>query len=158
MHTGLPITRKWLAAIAVAATAVALSACGSSDSSDSSSSSSSSSSSGSTPSGVATAEKKLKQYAAAPTKIIQTEPLKSAPPPGKTVVMLGTPDPGNVLIQQGLKDMAQLVDWNYSQVSYDPANPGSFNSALDTALAKHPDYVVEAGLPLAPQSLQKVED
>jgi ribose transport system substrate-binding protein len=72
--------------------------------------------------------------------------------------MLGTPDPGNVLIQTGIKELAELVDWNYSQVSYDPANPGSFNSALDAALAKKPDYVVEAGLPLAPQSLKKAED
>ena len=71
--------------------------------------------------------------------------------------MLGTPDPGNVLIQSGLKEIAELVDWKYEQVSYNPANIGSFNAAIDTALAKNPDYVAEAGLPLTPQALKKVE-
>jgi hypothetical protein len=55
---------------------------------------------------VATATEKLKQYQQAPVKIIQTEPLKSPPPPGKTVAMLGTNDPSNVLIQQELRRVA----------------------------------------------------
>jgi ribose transport system substrate-binding protein len=136
---------------------IGLSACGSSNSSGTSSASSSSSSGGDS-AGVATATKKLKEFEVAPTKIIQTQPLKSPPPSGKTVVMLGTPDPGNVLIQKGLANIAKMVGWNYSQVSYDPANPGSFNSALDTALSKHPDYVAEAGLPLTAQAIKKVQE
>jgi ribose transport system substrate-binding protein len=71
--------------------------------------------------------------------------------------MLGTTDPGNVLIQNGMAQMAQLAHWNYSQVSYDPANIGSFNSALDSALAKHPNYVVEAGIPLTSDATHKVQ-
>jgi ribose transport system substrate-binding protein len=106
---------------------------------------------------VATADAKLKQYEATPAKIIQTEPLKSPPPTGKTLVMLGTADPGNVLIQKGLAQMANLAHWNYSQISYDPANIGTFNSAVDSALAKHPNYVAEAGIPLTSQAIQKVQ-
>jgi ribose transport system substrate-binding protein len=106
---------------------------------------------------VATAEAKLKQYEATPTKIIQTESLKSPPPTGKKLVMLGTSDPGNVLIQKGLAEMANLAHWSYSQISYDPANVGTFNSAIDSALAKHPDYVAEAGIPLTAQAIQKVQ-
>jgi ribose transport system substrate-binding protein len=53
--------------------------------------------------------------------------------------------------------MANLVHWNYSQISYDPANLGTFNSAIDSALAKHPDYVAEAGIPLTSQAIQKVQ-
>ena len=30
-----------------------------------------------------------------------------------------------------------MVHWNYSQVSYDPANPATFSAAVDTALTKH---------------------
>ena len=96
---------------------------------------------------MAIAHAKLKQYEATPTKIVQTQSLTSAPPTGKTLVMLGTADPGNVLIQKGLSDLAKLAHWNYSQVSYDPANIGTFNSAIESALAKHPNYVAEAGLP-----------
>jgi ribose transport system substrate-binding protein len=88
-----------------------------------------------------------------PTTINITTPLKSAPPAGKTIVMLGTNNPSNVIIQQGLQKLAQMAHWNYSLVSYDPANPGTFTAAETTALAKHPQYLVEAGLPLTASQL-----
>ena len=150
---GLRRMKPFSALAAALVIGAGLSACGS----DSSDSSSPSSSSGGTDSGVATANEKLKQYESTPTKIIQTKPLDSPPPSGKTLVMLGTPDPGNVLIQRGLKEIAKLVDWKYEQVSYNPANIGSFNAAIDTALAKNPDYIAEAGLPLPSQALEKVK-
>jgi substrate-binding family protein len=153
-----------LAALAVAvAMAAALAACGSSSSSSSSSATGAASNAAETAqasgasAGVATADAKLKQYEATPTKIVQTQSLNSPPPTGKSLVMLGTADPGNVVIQKGLAEMAKLAHWNYSQISYDPANIGTFNAAIDSALAKHPDYVAEAGLPVTPQALQKVQ-
>ena len=146
-----------LAALVVAvAIAAALTACGSSSSSSSTNSTTSASDAAATSpaagasSGVATAQAKLEQYEAIPTKIVQTQSLTSSPPTGKTLVMLGTADPGNVLIQKNLGALAKLAHWNYSQVSYDPANIGTFNSAIQTALAKHPNYVAEAGLPSRP--------
>jgi ribose transport system substrate-binding protein len=153
---------RHMAALAIAVViAAALAACGSSSSSSSTGSASNAASTGSTSgvasAGVATADAKLKQYEATPTKIIQTQSLTSAPPTGKSLVMLGTSDPGNVVIQKGLADMAKLAHWNYSQVSYDPSNIGTFNAAIDSALAKHPNYVAEAGLPLTSQALQKVQ-
>lgn len=151
--------RQLVALLVAVAIAAAVAACGSSSSSSSATSASNAAatSSGSgTSSGVATANAMLKQYEAIPTKIIQTGSLNSPPPSGKSVVMMGTTDPGNVLIAKGVQQMASLGHWSYSQVNYDPANIGSFNSALDAALAKHPDYVVEAGIPLTPQATQKV--
>jgi len=162
--TGCRRRIRHLAALTVVVTiAAALAACGSSSSSSSSSSASSASNAGDTSQtsgasgGVAIAQTKLKQYEATPTKIIQTQSLTSPPPTGKSLVMLGTADPGNVVIQKGLQQLAALAHWSYSQVSYDPANIGSFNAAIDTALTKHPDYVAEAGLPVTPQGLQKVQ-
>jgi ribose transport system substrate-binding protein len=150
--------RRLAALIIAAAMAAALAACGSSSSSSSTGSASNAADTSQAASGgVATAQAKLKQYEAAPTKIVQTQSLKSPPPTGKTLVMLGTADPGNVIIQKQLAEIAKLAHWNYSQVSYDPANIGSFNAAIDSALAKHPDYVAEAGLPLTAQALQKVQ-
>ena len=46
-----------------------------------------------------------------------------------------------------------MAQWNYSLVTYDPANPGTFTQAETTALAKHPQYLVEAGLPLTASQL-----
>src|SRR4051794_24622325 len=154
--------RGLAATIAAVVLALTFAACGS-DSNSSSSSSSSGSSSGSSSSsggdaGVQKAADQLKPVEAAPTKILQTEPLKGTPPKGKTLVMLGTADPNNKKLQDSLKSMAGLVGWNYSVVSYDPANPATFNAAVNTALTKHADYVAEAGVPLTPQAIKRVQD
>jgi ribose transport system substrate-binding protein len=136
----------------------AVAACGSSSSSSSagpSSASPAASASGGT--GVAAAAAALSQYQSTPTKINITTPLKTPPPAGKTVVVLGTPLPQNVEVQKTVAKLAQMVHWNYAEVSYDPGNPATFSSAVDTALAKHADYLVEAGLPLTPSILQKVK-
>ncbi len=140
--------------------AVALAACGSSSSSSSSASapassgstgSSTAASSGSASTSAAAAA--LTPYKTFPTKINISTPLTSAPPKGKTIVMLGTNNPSNVIIQQGLSNLAKKAGWNYSLVTYDPANPGTFTQAETTALAKHPQYLVEAGLPLTASQL-----
>ena len=129
------------------AAAAALAACGSSSSSSSSASTSGSGATGTSSSsnaGVATAAAELKQYQATPTQITITTPLKSAPPTGKTVVMLGTSDPSNAIIQHSVQELAGMVGWHYSLVTYDPANPATFGAAVDTALSKHADYLFEA--------------
>ena len=63
----------------------------------------------------------------------------------------------NVQIQQTVAQLAHLAHWNYAVASYDPANPATFSSAIDTALSKHANYIVEAGIPVAPAILQQVE-
>jgi ribose transport system substrate-binding protein len=151
----------FVAIIGTLVLALAVTACGSSSSSTTSASSAASSgssggsstaaSSGSASTSAAAAA--LTPYKALPTTINITTPLKSAPPSGKTIVMLGTNNPSNVIIQQGLQKLAQMAHWNYSLVSYDPANPGTFTQAETTALAKHPQYLVEAGLPLTASQL-----
>ncbi len=147
----------FVAIVGTLALALAVAACGSSSSSTTSASSGSSggsstaASSGSASTSAAAAA--LTPYKALPTTINITTPLKSAPPSGKTIVMLGTNNPSNVIIQQGLAKLAQMAHWNYSLVSYDPANPGTFTQAETTALAKHPQYLVEAGLPLTASQL-----
>jgi ribose transport system substrate-binding protein len=141
--------------------AVTLAACGSSSSSSSTAASGSAGSSGSSSTSAASsgssstsaAAAALTQYKSLPTSINITTPLTSAPPKGKTIVMLGTNNPSNVIIQQGLAKLAKTAGWNYSLVTYDPANPGTFTQAETTALAKHPQYLVEAGLPLTASQL-----
>lgn len=153
-------TRGFVAIIGTLVLALALAACGSSSSS-SSTASSSAGSSGSSSSGsgsTAAAAAALAPYKSLPTTINITTPLKSAPPKGKTIVMLGTNNPSNVIIQQGLAKLAKAAGWNYSLVTYDPANPGTFTQAETTALAKHPQYLVEAGLPLTASQLAQAKN
>ncbi len=149
--------------------ALVLAACGSSSSSGSATSSATSSAAASSGSasaaatsasggaGVAKATANLTKWDAPPTKITVTTPLKAAPSGSKTVVMLSTNNPSNVQLQQSLKSLAALVHWNYSQASYDPANPATFSAAVDTALSKHANYIAEAGIPLTPALIQKVQ-
>ena len=72
--------------------------------------------------------------------------------------MLGTDDPNNQKLQKSLKELAALAKWNYDVVSYDPANPATFNAAIDTAITKKADYIAEAGIPLTPAMIKKVQD
>lgn len=172
-HGRRPRGRQWTAILSTLVACLAVAACGSSSTSNSSSASSSAAPAAATSSSAATsasgatsaaggstsaAAAALQPYMKLPTSIGLTTPLKAAPPKGKTIVMLGTNNPSNVLIQQGMAKMAALAHWNYSLVSYDPANPGTFNSALTSALAKHPQYLVEAGLPLTSSQLSQAKN
>ncbi len=160
---GRPRARAFAAIAGTLLLALALAACGSSSSSSSSASTAANASSQTSSSGSAStstsgsgstsaAAAALKPYTSLPTTINITTPLKSAPPAGKTIVDLGTNNPSNVLIQQGMQKLAAMAHWNYSLVSYDPANPGTLTAAITSALAKHPQYLAEAGVPLtAPQ-------
>ena len=88
---GRPRVRGLAAIIGALVLALAFAACGGDDSSSSSTSASSSSGAASSDAsgGIAKAQAALEPYKAAPTKITLTDPLKSKPPSGKTVVMLG---------------------------------------------------------------------
>ena len=153
-------TRGFPAIIGALVLALAFAACGSSDNS----SGSSASAGGATTSGsgggagVTKAADQLKPFETAPTQITVTGPLKAAPPAGKTLVMLGTNDPNNQKLQKSLKNLAAMAKWNYSVVSYDPANPATFNGAIDTAITKKANYIAEAGLPLTAAMIKKVQD
>jgi ribose transport system substrate-binding protein len=108
-------------------------------------------------SGVNKAKADLAKWYAVPTSITVSTPLKSKPPAGKTLVMLGTTQVQNVQLQQTMGMLAKLVHWHYAVVSYDPANPATFESAITTAITKHANYIFEAGLPLTPQEISQVK-
>jgi len=150
-------TRGFPAIIATLVLALAFAACGSDDNSGDSAASGGASSAGSAE-GVAKAATALKPFETMPTEINAKEPLKGAPPAGKSLIMLGTNDPNNQKLQKSLKELAALAKWNYDVVSYDPANAATFNAAIDTAITKKADYVAEAGIPPTPAMIKKVQD
>ena len=151
-------TRGFPAIIATLVLVLAFAACGSDDNSSDSSASAGGATSSGGGEGVATAQERLKPFEATPTEITIKEPLKGAPPAGKTIVMLGTNDPNNQKLQKSLKNLAAMAKWNYDVVSYDPANPATFNAAIDTAITKKANYIAEAGIPLTPAMIKKVQD
>ena len=153
-------TRGFPAIIATLALALGLAACGSGSNSSAGSASSGAakSSSADGTAGITKAAAELKPFEAAPTAITVKGALTGTPPTGKTIVMLGTNDPNNQKLQKSLKDLAGLAKWNYDVVSYDPANPATFNAAIDTAITKKANYVAEAGIPLTPAMIKKVQD
>ena len=151
-------TRGFPAIIATLVLALAFAACGSDDNSSDSSASAGGATSSGGGEGVATAQERLKPFEATPTEITIKEPLKGAPPAGKTIVMLGTNDPNNQKLQKSLKNLAAMAKWNYAVVSYDPANPATFNAAIDTAITKKANYIAEAGIPLTAAMIKKAQD
>ena len=152
---GLRARRHGLIAVAASAvTVAALSACGSSSSPSaaaaagaSAASTQAAASSGTQSAGVATAEAKMKEFLAPPSQINITTALKSPAPSGKKVIFVGTSEPSNVQAQDAVGQAARAIGWSYSEINYDPANPATLLAAFQSALAKHPDYVVEAGVP-----------
>jgi ribose transport system substrate-binding protein len=89
----------------------------------------------------------MKEFLTAPSQINITTALKSAVPAGKKVIFVGTSEPSNVLCQNAVEQALRAIGWSYSEISYDPANPATLQAAFQTALAKRPNYVVEAGVP-----------
>src|SRR4051794_9295 len=156
----MPHTRGFPAIIATLVLALGFAACGSDNNSSAGSASSggSKSSSADGGAGITKAAEQLKPFEAAPTAITVKGALKGTPPTGKTIVMLGTNDPNNQKLQKSLKNLAALAKWNYDVVSYDPANPATFNAAIDTAITKKANYIAEAGIPLTPAMIKKVKD
>jgi len=108
-------------------------------------------------SGMSAAKAQLQSYTSAPTSIGSFPALKTAPPAGKTVVYLGTSEVSNVQVAAAVKQVAALAHWKYYQVSYDPANPATFLSAFNTAVAKHANYVLSTGTPLPPQIITEAK-
>jgi hypothetical protein len=93
----------------------------------------------------------LKPYFAKPTSIGNFPMLKKAPPKGRVVVYLGTPEVSNQIVGKAVQRVANLAHWKYYYVSYDPANPATFLQAFNAAIAHRANYVMEAGTPLPTQ-------
>jgi ribose transport system substrate-binding protein len=142
---------------AVTATALVTAACGSSSSSSVASSPPSGSTS-STPS-VQRATSFLSSYAAAPTTIPVSQPLKSAPPKGMLAVALTNTDISQGPLESAaFQNAVQAVGWQYRQISYQSSNPATLQSAFQNALQMHPKVVFELAAPESEWGASTVAD
>ena len=139
-------SRLLLTTTIAVAVAGALTACGSSPPTSPSASVGGSAPRGDAAAAVAKAQVVVNRYRLAPTKIPVSTHLKSPAPRGKTVVALTIGNvPAAVKLFSGVKAAADAVGWNYIDVDYDQSNPATLQSALSTALIKHPTVVVLTG-------------
>jgi ribose transport system substrate-binding protein len=122
-------------------------ACGSSGSSGTTPSSSPKASSTPSSSDLSAAKAALAKYLKPPTQITQTVALPSAPPKGKSLIYLVQASvPTTIAIGKAAGAAAKAVGWKFSEISYDPANPATLQTAFATALLKHPTAVGVTGI------------
>lgn len=80
-----------------------------------------------------------------PTRILQNVPLKTAAPKGRSVIFLNNGNTSTIEIAAGVKQAAAAGGWDYSEVTYNTANPATLQQAFMNALQKKPTGVILAG-------------
>jgi ribose transport system substrate-binding protein len=142
---------RFAAVALVGAAAVALAACSSSSGGSSvppaAPSSAGSTSSGSADTGTAALQSDVNAMLAKPTSINQKTPLPGPAPSGKSVVYISNGLAATERIGVGVHEAAIALKWQYSELSFDSANPATLQSALMNALAKKPSAVVVTANP-----------
>jgi len=95
---------------------------------------------------LAAAETAAEEASVKPTEIPQTAPLDTAPQKGGKVIFFENGSPVTAIIGDAVEEAAGTIGWSYGDVSYEPANPATLQSALRTALAQKPTAVVVTGV------------
>jgi ribose transport system substrate-binding protein len=154
------LRRGVTAALVVPVVALAV-GCGSASSSSSAGSGSASSAPPSTSTAAANASVNaakafLAPYLKPPTKIEISEPLKTKPPTGKSVIFLQLNVPGTQVIGQAMQEATKALGWKYGVIPFDQAQPQSLQAAFNTALLEHPDMVFVVAQPAATWGSQTI--
>ena len=79
-----------------------------------------------------------------------TTPVSKAIPSGKQIIWVATGLPQAVTILKGLKAAAAVLGWSVESIIYDPTNPATINSSIESAIAQDPTAIILNGL-LTPQ-------
>lgn len=150
-----PVRRTAAVAASILILMLAAAACGSSKGSSGASSNSSANSktttsgSSAVTAGLTSAQAATASAEKTPTSILQTVPLKSAPPKGKTVVFIEDEVSQSVVIGQGEEAAAKAAGWKFILLNYQSTNPATLITAMKQALQYHPVAVSFAGEPEA---------
>lgn len=94
---------------------------------------------------IAAAQAFLKPYTVNPTKLLNTEPLKSLPPAGSTVVYLDGGTPIQAAFWQALQPTAPLLGVKLSRVQTG-SDAQSINSALNSVVESKPAAVINVAI------------
>lgn len=93
--------------------------------------------------GLTAAKANAAKFAAIPTKINQTVPLKSAPPKGKKIGFVVCADPSCTILSNYLKQATTALGWQLVTVNASATDPGA---AIQQLIDAGVDYVSETGM------------
>jgi ribose transport system substrate-binding protein len=84
-------------------------------------------------------------YLTPPAQLPVTTPVSKPVPTGLHVVLVHLPFAQSISMLKGLKEASAVLDWTVDDLTYDPANPATLESTLETALSKKPDAILTTG-------------
>ncbi len=93
---------------------------------------------------LAAAKANLAKYLTPPTSIVQSTPLKSAPPK-KKVAFVQCADPNCAILAGFVKDATAALGWSLTTLSATATDPGS---AIQQAIDAGVDYIATTGFPV----------
>ena len=125
--------------------ATSLVACGSNSSSPSSPAASGSSLGSAPAASTSEAAELAAQATSVPASILQTVPLNTAAPKGRSVIFLDNGNASTAEIGNGVRQAAEAGGWSFSTISYKSNNPATLQAAFMTALQQGPAGVILAG-------------
>lgn len=81
-----------------------------------------------------------------PTRLPVTTPVSKPIPTGLKVVFINNGYPESLSYWNGFQAASNVLGWDATSVKFDPTNPASIQSSIDSAIATKPDAVVVLGL------------
>lgn len=87
----------------------------------------------------------IEEYLTPPEDLPVDTPLSQPAPTGIRVTFVGLPFSQSVSLLKGLEDAAEVLDWTVENLTFDPANPATLGTTLDTALSQQPDAILITG-------------
>jgi ribose transport system substrate-binding protein len=127
--------------------AAVLASCSSSSSDGTNKPSSSTGNSSSPSSQLASLSAQVKNAENPATSLSVTEPLKSKPAAGKSIIWMNCDVNVCAPIGQGVEAAAKAIGWSFRKINYSSANPATLVSGMQRALQYHPSYVIVTGVP-----------
>jgi len=91
----------------------------------------------------------VKGYLAPPTRLPITKPVSKPVPTGLHVVLVHLPFAQSLSLLKGLEEASAVLGWTVDDLTYDPANPATLDSTLETALSEEPDAILTTGALIA---------
>jgi ribose transport system substrate-binding protein len=136
-------TRRLYAAIATAGVLLAAAACSSGGTATSTSSAAGSAAATPSGSGAAAA---AASYLTPPTALPVTTPVSKPIPTGLKITFVQGGYPEAITVLAGLKAAAATLGWSVQSMTYDPTNPATITSSIQSAIAEKPAAIILDGL------------
>jgi len=100
---------------------------------------------GSKGSSIAISPADVKGHLAKPTDLPVTTPASKPVPTGLHLVFVHLPFAQSMSLLKGLEEASGVLGWTVDDLTYDPANPATLDSTLETALSEEPDAILTTG-------------